>query len=148
MLVSTPFDTYLNESEDWIGIAVDEVGNIYALGGHTCIVLKFDPKGTYLSQFGGRNRNHVSQDINDPPGAFPSMDPGYFYEPMAIDVDTYGRILVSDSTYNIQVFDVNEQYIDSFETPGISRWITFDNSNNLYVASDLPEVIKLTVHAP
>lgn len=148
VIASKPFKKYLDETEHWIGITVDKSGNIYAVGGSTCVVLKFSPDGEYLSQFGGENRNHVVRDLNDPPGGFPSMDPGYFYEPMAIAVDRYERVIVSDSTYNVQVFDSNGQYIDSFATPNIIRWTIFDYDNNLYMSSDEPEVIKLDVRNP
>ena len=148
VLMLHPFETYLGDTEHWLHINVDSAGNIYALGETTSFILKLSPDGKLLGQFGGETHHHVVRDLNDPPGAVPSMDPGYFYQPEAIAVDQYGRMFVSDNTYNVQILDANGKFVASLDTSDVLMWLIFDANNNLYASSDAPEVIKLAVKRP
>jgi sugar lactone lactonase YvrE len=148
LVVKNPFEVYLQKTESWSTFAVDRSGNIYVLGESNCLVLKLDPEGKLLSQFGGETHNHVYRGWDDTPGAVPSLDPGFFYQPVAITVDNFGRVLVSDSTYDVQVFDVDGKFMDSFATPEVVMWMIFDQNNNLFISNDAPEVARLSVRGP
>ncbi|MGH9933122.1 MAG: hypothetical protein ACREA9_28390, partial [Pyrinomonadaceae bacterium] len=74
-------------------VAVDGLGNIYALGSFNNAVFKFSPEGKFLTRFG---------DAGD--------QPGQFRAPSAIAVDGKGRVYVSDFK-GVQVFDSNGRYL-------------------------------------
>jgi DNA-binding beta-propeller fold protein YncE len=106
-----------DESELDLRVAVDGLGNIYALGTFTSSVFKFTPEGRYVNRFGGRGEQ-----------------PGQFRAPHAIAVDNQGRVYVSDSK-GVQVFDKDGRYIDVFKPAPVSFGLTFDQKNELYVAA-------------
>jgi sugar lactone lactonase YvrE/DNA-directed RNA polymerase subunit RPC12/RpoP len=117
-------------------LAVDGLGNIYVLGTFNNLVLKYSPASKYLDQFGG-DTQHPAEGV----------DPGRFQAPDTIAVDGYGRIYVSD-IWGIQVFDSNGQYLNFFEIDGVAFGMTFDLNNDLYVASNKPQIIKIHIQRP
>lgn len=80
-------------------VAIDGLGNVYALGSFNNAVFKFSPDGKFLTRFG---------DDGD--------QPGQFRAPGAIAVDGKGRVYVSDFK-GVQVFDGNGRYLAVFK-PG------------------------------
>jgi sugar lactone lactonase YvrE len=125
-----------NDSELDTKIAVDGLGNIYALGTFNSAVFRFDPAGKFLDRFGG--------DTTTPAGG---VDPGRFQAVDAIAVDGYGRIFVSD-IWGIQMFSSDGQYLDFFEIEGVAFGMTFDLQNNLYIASNAGKVFKYEIEKP
>jgi tripartite motif-containing protein 71 len=122
-------------------LAVDGSGNIYALGEETYLILKFDQNGNFLNQFGGMDEN----DPVDPNTYY--FKGGHFERPVAIAVDSYGRIFVTDM-FGVNIFDANEQYITYIKQDGYTNGIAIDPANNLYFISDSPRIIKMSVKAP
>ncbi len=116
-----------DESELDLRVAVDGLGNIYALGTFTSLVFKFTPDGRYVNRFGGRGDQ-----------------PGQFRAAHAIAVDNQGRVYVSD-TKGIQVFDRDGRYMDIFEPAPISFGMTFNDRNELFVAART-HVLKLVIN--
>jgi streptogramin lyase len=106
-----------DQSELDLRVAVDGLGNIYALGTFTSSVFKFTPEGRYVNRFGGRGEQ-----------------PGQFRAPQSIAVDNQGRVYVSD-TKGIQVFDKDGRYMDIFEPAPISFGMVFDQQNQLHIAA-------------
>ena len=86
-----------DDSELDTHVAVDGLGNIYALGTFNNAVFKFSPDGKFMTRFG---------DAGD--------QPGQFRAPSAIAVDGKGRVYVSDFK-GVQVFDSNGRYLAVFK---------------------------------
>lgn len=76
-------------------VAVDGLGNIYALGTFNDAVFKFGPDGKFIIRFGCSGGN-----------------PGQFRTASAIAVDGRGRVYVSEG---VQIFDGDGRYLDTFE---------------------------------
>lgn len=125
-----------NDSELDTKVAVDGLGNIYALGTFNSAVFKYSPDGTFLDRFGGKT--------DTPAGG---VDPGHFQAVDAIAVDGYGRVYVSD-IWGVQVFDSEGQYLDFFKIEGVAFGMAFDLNNNLYIASNAPKVFVYEIQKP
>jgi hypothetical protein len=96
-------------------VAVDGLGNIYALGHFNSAVFKFTPEGKFLNQFGGAGEQ-----------------PGQFRAPQAIAVDGKGRVFVSDIK-GVQIFDGNGRYLRTFSSEGGASGMVFNDKNELFV---------------
>ncbi len=105
-----------NSSELETRVAVDGLGNIYALGTFNSAVLKFGPDGKFLDKFGSGG---------DGPAVLDS--------PMAIAVDGKGRIYVSELVGPIKIFDSGGQYLDSIAISALG--MRFNDQGDLFVAS-------------
>ena len=121
---STSGDSELNTR-----VAIDGLGNIYALGSFNGAVFKFGPNGKFLTRFG---------DDGD--------QPGQFRAPSAIAVDGKGRVYVSDIK-GIQVFDGNGRYLTVFNPKGTASGMVFNDRNELFVAART-RVLKLALKEP
>jgi len=115
-----------DDSELDTHVAIDGLGNIYALGTFNNAVFKFGPDGKYQTKFGSDGDQ-----------------PGQFRAPSAIAVDGKGRVYVSDFK-GIQVFDGNGRYLTFFKPGGIASGIVFNDQNELFVAAR-NHVIKLAI---
>jgi DNA-binding beta-propeller fold protein YncE len=96
-------------------VAVDGLGNVYALGHFNGAVFKFSPEGKFMNQFGGQGEQ-----------------PGQFRAAQAIAVDGKGRVFVSDIK-GIQVFDGNGRYLRMFKSEGGGSGMVFNDNNELFV---------------
>lgn len=110
-------------------VAVDGLGNIYALGSFNNAVFKFSPDGKYLTKFG---------DEGD--------QPGQFRAPSAIAVDGKGRVYVSDFK-GVQVFDTNGRYLAVFDPGGTASGMVFNDKNELFIAAR-KHVLRLALREP
>jgi len=108
-------------------VAIDGMGNIYALGSFNNAVFKFNPDGKFLTRFGSAGDQ-----------------PGQFRAPSAIAVDGKGRVYVSDFK-GVQVFDTNGRYLAAFDTDGVASGMVFNDKNELFVAAR-KQVVKLAVN--
>lgn len=115
------------ESELDTHVAVDGLGNIYALGTFSNAVFKFSPEGKFITRFG---------DDGD--------QAGQFRAPQAIAVDGKGRVYVSDFK-GIQVFDTSGRYLTVFNPEGLASGMVFNDKNELFVAGRT-RVLKLTLN--
>jgi DNA-binding beta-propeller fold protein YncE len=109
---STSGDSELNTR-----VAIDGLGNIYALGTFNNAVFKFSPEGKFLTRFG---------DSGD--------QPGQFHAPFAVAVDGKGRVYVSDIK-GVQVFDGNGRYLKVFKPEGIAFQMVFNDNNEMFIAA-------------
>jgi DNA-binding beta-propeller fold protein YncE len=107
-------------------VAIDGIGNIYALGTFNNAVFKFGPDGRFINRFGGSGEKS-----------------GQFRAPQAIAVDGKGRVFVSDIN-GIQIFDGDGRYIDVFDVEGSASGMVFNDNNELFIAAR-KQVIKLSV---
>jgi DNA-binding beta-propeller fold protein YncE len=108
-------------------VAIDGLGNVYALGSFNNAVFKFSPDGKFLTRFG---------DDGD--------QPGQFRGPSAIAVDGKGRVYVSDFK-GVQVFDGNGRYLAVFKPGGTASGMVFNDKNELFIAAR-EHVLKLAVN--
>lgn len=118
-----------DDSELDTHVAVDGLGNIYALGSFNNAVFKFSPEGKYLTRFGSEGDQ-----------------PGQFRAPSAIAVDGKGRVYVSDFK-GIQVFDGNGRYLAVFDPGGTASGMVFNDKDELFVAAR-KHVVKLALKEP
>lgn len=107
-------------------VAVDGLGNIYALGTFNGAVFKFGPDGKFINRFGGTGEK-----------------PGQFRAPYAIAVDGRGRVYVSDIK-GVQIFDAEGRYVNVFKVQGHASGLVFNDKNELFIAART-QVFKLSV---
>jgi streptogramin lyase len=107
-------------------VAIDGLGNIYALGTFNNAVFKFGPDGKFLTRFG----SHGQQ-------------PGQISAAGAMAVDGKGRVFVSDSK-GVQVFDANGRYLNVFKPEGIASGMIFNDKNELFIVART-KVVKYTL---
>lgn len=114
------------KSELNMSVAVDGLGNIYALGSFNEAVFKFGPDGKYINRFGGGGD-----------------EPGQLRAASAIAVDGRGRVYVSDIK-GIQVYDPDGRYLSLLKPEGHAFGMVFNDKNELFVAART-QVIKLNL---
>jgi outer membrane protein assembly factor BamB len=102
-------------------VAVDGNNQIYALDRHKGDVCRFSPDGKFLNRFNAKS----------------------LISPTSIAVDNKGRIFSSDVS-QINVFDQNGKFINSFETTQAFGMI-FNDADELFVAAR-PFVLKYKVN--
>jgi hypothetical protein len=98
-------------------VAIDGLGNIFALGTFNNAVFKFGPDGKFLTRFG---------DAGEQPGQFRAAH--------SIAVDGKGRVYVSDIK-GIQVFDTNGRYLTVFKPEGSAFGMVFNDKGELFIAA-------------
>lgn len=98
-------------------VAVDGLGNVYALGHFNSAVLKFTPDGKFVNKFGGAGEQ-----------------PGQFRAPQAIAVDGRGRVYVSDIK-GVHIFDSDGRFVNLFKPPGLASGFVFNDKGELFVAA-------------
>ena len=109
--------TAADRSELNTRVAVDGLGNIYALGGFTNAVFKFRSDGKFLNRIGS-----------------PGRQPGQISGANAIAVDGKGRVLVSD-TKGVQVFDSDGRYLNVFKPDGLAFGMVFNDKDELFIVA-------------
>jgi DNA-binding beta-propeller fold protein YncE len=114
------------KSELNMSVAVDGVGNIFALGSFNEAVFKFGPDGKFINRFGGSGN-----------------EPGQLRAASAIAVDGRGRVYVSDIK-GIQVYDPDGRYLSLLKVEGHAFGMVFNDKNELFVAART-QVIKLNL---
>ena len=119
--------TAADRSELNTRVAIDGLGNIYALGTFTSSVFKFSNEGKFLTRFGSSGHQ---------PGQISSGD--------AITVDGKGRVYVSDMK-GIQVFDSDGRYLAVFKPDGVAFGMVFNDRNELLIAAR-NKVVKFAIN--
>jgi DNA-binding beta-propeller fold protein YncE len=127
--IRAAISTVTDSSELDTHVAIDGLGNIYALGTFNNAVFKFTPDGKYQTRFGSDGDQ-----------------PGQFRAPSAVAVDGKGRVYVSDFK-GVQVFDGNGRYLTVFNPGGIASGMVFNDQNQLLIAAR-NHVLKLALTDP
>lgn len=125
--IPAAISTASGDSELDTRVAVDGLGNIYALGRFNNAVFKFSPEGRFLSRFGSDGDQ-----------------PGQFRAPLGITVDGQGRVYVADFK-GIQVFDGDGLYLGLIDVNGPAYGISFDPEGNLWVATGT-QIVKYHIN--
>lgn len=120
---STSGDSELNTR-----VAIDGLGNIYALGSFNNAVFKFAPDGKFLTRFGDAGN-----------------EAGQFRAAFAIAVDGKGHVYVSDIK-GIQVFDSNGRYLKVFKSDGLAFDMEINDNNEMFIAAR-NKVLKYSLNA-
>ncbi|MCM3874234.1 MAG: hypothetical protein ND895_26390 [Pyrinomonadaceae bacterium] len=107
-------------------VAVDGLGNIYALGTFNSAIFKFTPEGKFVTRFSG-----------------PGDQPGQLRAASSVAVDGKGRVYVCDIK-GIQVFDADGRYLTVLKPDVSSFAMVFNDQNELFVVAR-KQVIKLAV---
>jgi hypothetical protein len=119
LVIENAISAVSGDSELDTKLAVDGLGNIYALGSFNDSVFKFAPDGHFLTRFGSEGD-----------------EKGQFTSPYAIAVDNQSRIYISDFG-GLMVFASDGRYLYTIPTNGFVYGITFDDQNRVYtVATD------------
>ncbi|MDX6613356.1 MAG: hypothetical protein QOD75_2542 [Blastocatellia bacterium] len=108
-------------------VAIDGLGNIYALGTFNNAVFKFGPDGKFITRFGSQGQQA-----------------GQISAGQAIAVDGKGRVFVSDSK-GVQVFDANGRYLAVFRPEGVASGMVFNDKNELFIVSR-KKVMRFTLN--
>jgi len=116
-IIRKAISTEADRSELNTRVAIDGLGNIYALGGFTNAVFKFRSDGKFLNRIGS-----------------PGRQPGQISGANAIAVDGKGRVFVSD-TKGIQVFDSDGRYLNVFKPEGVASGMVFNDKNELLIVA-------------
>jgi DNA-binding beta-propeller fold protein YncE len=127
LTIPKAISTIADRSELNTRVAIDGLGNIYALGTFAEGVFKFSPEGKFLNRFGGAG-----------------SQPGQFQAAQAIAVDGKGRVFVSDIK-GIQVFDADGRYLNTIKVDGSASGLIFNDQNELLVAAR-NRVIKFAIN--
>jgi streptogramin lyase len=125
--IRAAISTIADRSELNTRVAVDGLGNIYALGTFSNGVFKFSPDGKFLNRFGSQGQQ-----------------PGQISAAHAIAVDGKGRVYVSD-TKGVQVFDSDGRYLTVFKPDGLAFSMIFNDQNELFIAAR-NKVIKFALN--
>jgi DNA-binding beta-propeller fold protein YncE len=115
--ITKAVSTAADRSELDTRVAVDGLGNIYALGTFAEAVFKFTPEGKFVNRFGGSGHQ-----------------PGQFSAAHSIAVDGKGRIFVGD-IQGIQVFDADGRFLTVIKVDGPAFGMVFNDQNELLVAA-------------
>lgn len=111
-------------------IAVDGLGFIYIIGRFNEYVFKYDPEGKFVTRISG-----------------PGSEIGLLNSPLAIEIDGYGRIFVSDGI-EIKVFDPNGRFIEAIKTSNAAFGLDMDFKNQLFAVMNAPLVAMYTLLTP
>jgi len=126
--VDEAISTVSGDSELDTLVAVDGLGNVYALGTFNNAVFVFDSKGKYVNRFGSDGDEQ-----------------GQFRAPLAIEVDGQGRIFVSDIK-GVQVFSNDGRFIDVLKVKfAVAYGLAFDDQGKLYLTTGNKTVEKYSI---
>ncbi len=121
------------ESEMSSVLAVDGLGNIFALATMQQVIYKFGPDGRFLDRFGGRDWDGVTGG-------------GTFSAASSLAIDAQGRVYVGDSD-GIQVFDNNGVYLALIDVDGFPFGLAFSDDGTLFVAAR-DKVVQYAINGP
>ena len=102
-------------------LAVDGLGNIYALGVSQDVLVKYDANGIFVDRIAVANRGGDDE-------------PAKLQAAMALATDSRGRIYVAD-IFGVKVYDGDGQYIGAIDVPGVAFGLAIDDDDILHVAA-------------
>jgi DNA-binding beta-propeller fold protein YncE len=106
-----------DSSELDIRVAVNGLGEIFALGTFNNGVFKFNRDGKFVTRFGSDGD-----------------EPGQFRAPSSIAVDNQGRVFVTDFK-GVQAFDSDGRYLGVIKVQGAASGLAFNDRNELFVVA-------------
>jgi tripartite motif-containing protein 71 len=126
--IAGPVQEQTGEFDPDIYLAMDGLGNIYALGGFSNTICEYSPQGKLISRFGSKGNM-----------------PGQIDHAESIAIDSHGRVYIG--AYNkVQVFDATGRYLDAFDVAGGAHTMLFDRQDNLFL-QDTTKVTRYRLNA-
>lgn len=120
-------------------LAVDGSGNMFIVDDSAEAVFKYSPEGKFIDQFGEPVQLGYCRNCN-------TFQPGKFYKPNGIAIDSNGRIFVSDFDAT-QALDPTGKYLNNLS--GGFFGIALDEQGNLYAtAINDHNVVKYQIQKP
>lgn len=107
--------------ETTTAIAVDGLGNIYALGESQDVLVKFAADGRFIDRIAGPSRGDDEA-------------PAKLRAAGAVAVDSLGRVYVAD-IFGIKVYDGDGQYLHTIDAPSYPFGLVISDADILYVAA-------------
>jgi tripartite motif-containing protein 71 len=108
------------------GLAIDQNGNLYVVDRDNSRVLKFDPGGKFLLEWGNQGTGNGEFDMSGNGAGF-------------VAVDSLGNVYVTDNTH-VQKFDSQGRFLMKWGAPGSGKGqftlalaIAIDSHNDIYV---------------
>ncbi|NPV78310.1 MAG: hypothetical protein HPY59_18295 [Anaerolineae bacterium] len=129
-MVEDAVSSITDDSASGARLAVDGLGNIYLIATFNYAVFKYDPQGKYINRWG---------EEGDGPGQFKSL--------LAIAVDSYSRVFVSDFS-GIHVFTAEGRLLDTIPLTGVAYGLAFDGENGFWLTSSSKKVQKYSIKYP
>lgn len=129
-VISSVVSDQTDGPERELRLAVDGLGNLYALSRESYAVFKFSPEGKFINRFGSQGNA-----------------PGQFSLPMAIAVDNQGRIFAADGGDRVLVFTGEGRYVATFAIDGEAYGMTINDKNELLFAES-DKVSKFSLNQP
>lgn len=127
LIIPNAISNVSGDSELDMKVAVDGLGNIYALGTFNESVFKYSPDGNYISRFGSEGE-----------------EKGQFTSPYGIAVDNHSRIYVSDFD-GLLVFANDGRYLQTISTNSFVYGLRFNDQNELFTVSTDKKVRRLVL---
>ncbi len=121
LVIADAIPSVSDEPETTTIVAIDGLGNIYALGQMQGVVYKFGADGRYLSRFGGA------------PFGGNDDSPGVLRSSSALAVDNQGRVYVNDID-GIEVYDSEGRWLALIDVPGYAFGLAFNDAGLLFAA--------------
>lgn len=116
-VIPDPIEGVTGDSELDTNVAMDGLGNIYALGGFNGSVFAYNAQGQYQTRFGSEG-----------------TEEGQFRALQSLTVDGQGRVYVSDAM-GIFVFEPDGRQIAFISVEGVPFGMDFDMDGYLYVSN-------------
>ncbi len=116
-----------------VALAVDGLGNIFALAITQDVVYKFAPDGRFIDRFGERDRSGATGQ-------------GQFSAASSIAIDPQGRVYVGDIG-GVQVFDNGGRFLDVIDIDGFPFGLVFDDAGELLVVAR-DHVARFRINGP
>ncbi len=120
LTIEDAFENATGETETSVKLAVDGLGNIYALGTSSEVVAKFSANGRFLDRFGGR-----AEGVDPQPGTLRAAS--------AMAIDSQLRVYIGDID-GVKVFSSEGQYLATIDTPGYPYGLTISDDDKLFVS--------------
>jgi streptogramin lyase len=116
--IANPIQEQTGEFESKIFLALDGLGNIYALSAFNPTVCEYSPQGKLITRFGSKGSK-----------------PGQFEFGQDIAVDSRGRIFVNEFN-KVHIYDASGLYLDSFDIKDGAYVMAFDRQDNLFLLNN------------
>ncbi len=128
--IPAAFSSITKDSELDAKAAVDATGNFFLIGSFNYAVVHYSPDGRFTNQFGSEGSKE-----------------GQFQSPLAITVDPYGRLIVSDMN-TLNIFEPDGRFVQRITIDGVAFGLAFDSSGRLWTTNNRGKLIAYELTPP
>jgi sugar lactone lactonase YvrE len=119
--IANAIEAAMGEPETTTKIAVDGLGNIYALGISQDVLVKFDRSGVFVDRVAVANRSSDEAASK-------------LRAATALAVDSRGWVYVAD-LFGIKIYDADGQYRATLDIPSVAFGLAIDDQDVLSIAA-------------